>query len=192
MTAWQFIVGASVLLLMVLTWLAKRYFPLAMEVRTITTMGLLVALGTVAAPFLFIPVGPAKAYPVQHAINVVAAVMLGPVGSATVALFIGILRNLFGLGTVLALPGGVIGAFLAGLAYGFFKSEGAAVIGEVFGTGVLGALLGVPLVRFLLGQRMAAFALVGSFALSSAVGAGLAFLLVRIIPPGFLQRYRMR
>ena len=48
------------------------------SLRTVTAVGLLVALGTVASPFS-IPVGVSNVYPVQHAINVLAGAILGPV-----------------------------------------------------------------------------------------------------------------
>ncbi len=50
-----------------------------MKARThrLVLMAVLVAIGTATAGTLWFPAGVAKAYPVQHAINVLAAVLLG-------------------------------------------------------------------------------------------------------------------
>ncbi|NLO90040.1 MAG: energy coupling factor transporter S component ThiW [Clostridia bacterium] len=150
--------------------------------RKLALMALFVAIGTVTAHVIWFPAGPAKAYPMQHAINVLSAVLLGPWEAGLVALVIGILRNLFGLGTIFAFPGGIVGALLAGFMYYIFKRDIAAVIGEVVGTGIIGALLSFPLAKFVLGQEAAAFAFVVPFMVSSIAGAVLAFILLRFIP----------
>ncbi len=79
-----------------------------MKKRTLilTTMAVYVAVGTIGSQFLWFPTGIAKAYPVQHAVNVMAAVTLGPIPALLIAFVIGLLRNLLGLGTLLAFPGG--------------------------------------------------------------------------------------
>src|SRR5699024_6862083 len=73
-----------------------------------------VAIGTIGSQFLWFPASIAKAYPVQHAINVMAAVRLGPGPAVAIAFMIALLRILLGIGSILAFPGGMIGAFLAG------------------------------------------------------------------------------
>ena len=50
--------------------------------RLLTTMALFVAIGTLGSHLLWFPAGIAKAYPVQHAVNVLAAVTLGPLPAA--------------------------------------------------------------------------------------------------------------
>ncbi len=59
-----------------------------MKARThrLVLMAVLVAIGTATAGTLWFPAGVAKAYPVQHAINVLAAVLLGPMDAMAVAL----------------------------------------------------------------------------------------------------------
>ena len=119
--------------------------------RLLTTMALLVAVGTLGSQFIWFPAGIAKAYPVQHAVNVLAAVMLGPGPAVAIAFVIGLLRNMLGLGSLLAFPGGMIGAFLAGYLYKKFGKKYFAAIGEVIGTGVIGALFSVPFAKILMG-----------------------------------------
>ncbi len=147
-----------------------------MKARThrLVLMAVLVAIGTATAGTLWFPAGVAKAYPVQHAINVLAAVFLGPMDAMAVAFIIALLRNLLGLGTLMAFPGGMVGALLAGLAYRWSNGKlSAALVGEVFGTGILGALLCIPIVRYILGKEAAIFFFIPPFAISSVAGAAL-------------------
>ncbi|PZN09871.1 MAG: energy coupling factor transporter S component ThiW [Bacillota bacterium] len=157
-----------------------------METRRLVLAALLAALGTWLAGALVVPVGVAKATPVQHAINVLAAVWLGPVWAVTLALVISTLRNLLGIGTLLAFPGSLFGAALAGLFFRMTRHPGAAVAGEVVGTGLLGALVAFPIARWLLGQEVAAwFFYIVPFTASSAVGALAAWFILRLLPaPG--------
>lgn len=139
--------------------------------RLLTTMALFVAIGTVGAQLLWFPTGIAKAYPVQHAVNVMAAVILGPIPAVIIAFVIGLLRNLLGLGTILAFPGGMIGALFAGYFYRWTKKKALAATGEIIGTGIIGSLLSVPIANIVLGQSAGALAFVPGFIVSSCTGA---------------------
>ncbi len=148
----------------------------------LTLMAMLIAIGIVGATFIWFPAGVARAYPVQHAVNVIAAVILGPGPAILIAFAIGLLRNLLGLGTILAFPGGMAGALLAGLAYRWRKKKSAAVVGEVIGTGIIGSLLAVPLAQFFLGQAAGVFFFIPAFVISSASGAVLAWIILSRLP----------
>lgn len=131
---------------------------------------ILAALAVALSP-VFIPVGISKCFPAQHMVNVLAAVLLGPVYAVTIAAVAGIIRNILGLGTLLAFPGGMIGAFLAGLAFRGFKNIYAAGLGEVVGTGLLGALASAWLVGpVFMGQNMALATLIIAFSGSTLGG----------------------
>src|SRR5699024_10908177 len=119
--------------------------------RLLTTMALLVAVGTLGAQFIWFPAGIAKAYPVQHAVNVIAAVLLGPGPAVIIAFLISLLRNILGLGSLLAFPGAMIGAFLAGILYRKFQRNYFAAIGEIIGTGIIGAFAAVPFAKIFMG-----------------------------------------
>lgn len=151
-------------------WLKTRRRINLNRTRLLTTMAVFVAIGTIGAHLLWFPAGIAKAYPVQHAINVITAITLGPGPAVIVAFIIGIMRNLLGLGTILAFPGAMIGALLAGLFYKHFQKEGLAVIGEVIGTGIIGALFAVPFANILMGNSLGAVAFLPSFLVSSVTG----------------------
>lgn len=146
--------------------------------KQITVMAVFVAIGTVGSQFLWFPAGIAKAYPVQHVVNVMAAVFLGPIPAIGIAFVIGLLRVLLGLGTLLAFPGGMIGAGLAGLLYKWTQQPAFAATGEVLGTGVIGAMISVPYAHVLMGSSSGAFAFIPPFIVSSFSGALIGWLLV--------------
>ena len=150
-----------------------------LPLRKIVSVGLLVALGTVAAPFS-IPVGVAKVYPVQHAINVLAGALLGPGSAVLAAALTSPLRNLIGTGPLLAFPGSIFGALLAGLAFRLLKRDYFAALGEVLGTGLIGALAAFPLAKWLLGFTGLAYAFIIPFALSSLAGSIIGLILLRL------------
>lgn len=152
-----------------------------MKTREVARAAVLVAMAVALSP-LFLPVGISKCYPAQHMINVIAAVVLGPANAVVIAFLAALIRNLLGLGTLLAFPGGMIGALLAGIAYRVFKNAWAAAAGEVIGTGVLGALASAWLVGpVLLEKSMAAGALVAAFGLSSVGGAVVGLLALKFL-----------
>src|SRR5699024_6392398 len=119
--------------------------------RLLTTMAVFVAIGTLGSQFLWFPAGIAKAYPIQHAVNVVSAIMLGPIPTVIIAFVIGLIRNMLGLGSLLAFPGGMVGAFLAGYLYKKFNKNWWAVIGEIFGTGIIASFVAIPYAKLLMG-----------------------------------------
>ncbi|HYE10582.1 MAG TPA: energy coupling factor transporter S component ThiW, partial [Patescibacteria group bacterium] len=88
-----------------------------MRTRKMTLSSLLIAIGVITGNMIFIPVGAAKAFPVQHTINVISAILLGPGYGVAIAFCISLLRNILGTGSLLAFPGSMIGALLAGILY---------------------------------------------------------------------------
>ena len=141
-----------------------------MKTKDIARAVILVAIAVALSPF-FIPVGISKCFPAQHMVNVVAAVMLGPAYAVIIALIAGIIRNILGLGTLLAFPGGMIGALLAGLAYRAFKNMYLAGLGEIIGTGLLGALASAWIVGpIFMGKSMAVTTLIIAFSVSTLGG----------------------
>lgn len=142
-----------------------------MKTRKLTLAALLVAIGTLASHLIYIPVGVAKCYPVQHTINVLSAVVLGPWYAGSIAFVISLLRNMLGTGSLLAFPGSILGAMLAGFIYQRTQNRLKATLGEVLGTGILGAIVAYPLARFVLGKDVAAFFFVIPFLVSTLGGS---------------------
>lgn len=148
------------------------------KTRLITTMAVFIAIGTISAQLIWFPAGVAKAYPVQHAINVMAAVALGPGPAVVIAFMISLLRNMLGLGTFLAFPGAMVGAFLAGVLYKKTEKRSLAAVGEGIGSGIIGALFAVPFAHVFMGSSVGAFAFIPAFLVSSVSGAMLGLLVV--------------
>lgn len=146
-------------------------------------MTMFVAIAVAGSIFISFPTGIARAYPIQHAVNVVAAVTLGPAGAAIVAFLTALIRILTGTGSLLAFPGGIIGACLAGLLYKKFGKIWLAGMGELVGTGLIASLLAVPYAKILMGTTTTAFFFFPSFFISSGSG-----MLIGIILAARLQR----
>ena len=147
--------------------------------RKLVLSGILIAIATVLGTFS-IPILGAKASPIQHLINVISGVTLGPVYGLLCAFVSSLLRNILGTGSILAFPGSMVGVLLAGLLYKKFKKVELAVIGEVVGTGIIGALLAYPLAAFVLGREVALFVYIIPFSLSSIVGSVIAYIVLKV------------
>lgn len=105
--------------------------------------------------------------------------MLGPDYALAIAFIISCLRNMFGTGSLLAFPGSMIGALLAGLMYSHFKNIPSAMFGEVFGTGIFGGLLAWVIATTLLGSKAAAWFFIPPFMVSTIGGSIIAGMLLK-------------
>lgn len=148
-----------------------------MNLRKMTIMTMFVAIAVAGSVFVSFPAGIARAYPIQHAVNVIAAIMLGPIPALTIAFLTGLVRILTGTGSLLAFPGGMIGAYLAGILYQRFRKPVFAAIGEVIGTGVIASLFAVPYAKILMGTTVTALFFMPPFLVSSVSGALLGLIL---------------
>ncbi len=159
-----------------------------MSVKKLSLAGILVAVGVVCST-LSIPIGVARVFPVQHFINVLAGVVLGPVYGVSMAFVTSLLRNLLGTGSLLAFPGSMCGALLCGLLYQGSKKLMLAFVGEVVGTGILGAFLAYPIAALLLSAKAAFYGFVLPFSISSFAGAAISMvLLLSLQKAGVLRR----
>ena len=158
-----------------------------MQVKKLTSAALLIAIGTLSAHLIYIPAGVSKCFPVQHAINVLGAVLLGPDYAVAIAFVISCLRNMFGTGSLLAFPGSMIGALLAGLAYKQWRNLPAAMTGEIIGTGILGGLTAWLIASTLLGRKAVAWFFIPPFLVSTIGGSIIARLLLKSGPSAQLK-----
>ncbi|AOT69893.1 energy coupling factor transporter S component ThiW [Geosporobacter ferrireducens] len=152
-----------------------------MNTRKLTAAAFMTAIGVASAHLIYIPVGVAKCFPVQHAMNLLAAALLGPGYAVGMAFSISLLRNLLGLGSLLAFPGSMMGALLAALLYKRRRSIYTAAAGELVGTSIIGALISYPVAKYLMGREAAMFFFVGPFFFSSAAGVILGYVIFRAI-----------
>lgn len=148
------------------------------NIKKLTLCALFAAVAVVGSTFSF-PVFGSKCSPVQHMVNILCAVFLGPWWGLACAFIASLIRNIMGLGSPLAFPGSMCGAFLAGILYKYVKALPAAYVGEVFGTGILGGMLSYPVARFIMGNGGAAlFTFVVPFLISTCGGTIIAIVIV--------------
>ena len=150
------------------------------SVKKLALAGMFCALCVVGSVFSF-PMFGSKCAPVQHMVNVLCAVLLGPWWGVGVAFVASLLRNILGLGSLMAFPGSMFGALLCGLVYAKTKNLIATLVGEVFGTSILGGLCAYPVAICLMGKSagdIAFYAYIVPFLISTAVGAVVAGVLV--------------
>ena len=151
--------------------------------RKLTLAGIFVAVAVLGGFFSF-PVLGSRCAPVQHLVNILAAVFLGPLWGIGVAFSASLLRNIVGLGSLMAFPGSMIGALCCGLAYHYTKRLGITCIAEALGTGILGALAAYPVAALLMGLKPTSYTVyIVPFLLSTGAGSLLAYVLLRFLLP---------
>lgn len=147
------------------------------NVKKLTLTAILAAIAVVGSLFS-VPVFGSKCAPVQHLVNVLCAVFLGPWYGLAAAFLASLIRNMMGIGTLLAFPGSMCGALLSGLLYQYGKKLPYAYIGEVFGTGIIGGILSYPVAAVFMGNSQAAlFTFVVPFLISTCGGTVLAIVI---------------
>lgn len=148
-----------------------------------------IAIAVVGSTLSF-PIFGSKCAPVQHMVNVLSAIFLGPWWALGAAFCASLLRNLMGLGTILAFPGSMCGAFLSGLLYKYTRKLMGAYVGEVFGTAVIGGMLAYPIASLILGNSAAAlFTFVVPFLISTAGGTIVAAVItIALKKSGFIDK----
>ena len=138
--------------------------------KKLALAGVLCAVAVVGSMLQF-PVFGSQCAPVQHMVNVICAVFLGPGYGVAVAF----------LASLLAFPGSMCGALLCGLVYWKTRNLPATLAGEVFGTGIIGGLLSYPVAVAFMGVvagSIAFYAYVVPFLVSTVGGSILAGILV--------------
>ncbi len=134
----------------------------------------------VSSGFIYIPVGFAKIFPIQHFANVLSAVLLGPWYAVAQAFITSTLRNMHGNWRSICLSRKHDWCIVSGHFYSKSKKIGLAVVGEVIGTGILGAIATYPIAVLLLGREATLFGLIPAFTLSSFTGALMGYGLLKV------------
>ena len=147
------------------------------NLKKLTVTAILAAVAVVGSLFSF-PVFGSKCAPVQHLVNILCAVTVGPWWALAQAFIASLIRNLLGLGSLLAFPGSMCGALLGGLLYKYGKKLPFAYIGEVVGTGILGGMLSYPVAYLVMGNTEATlFMFVVPFLISTCGGTIIAIII---------------
>jgi len=110
------------------------------KLRKTAYAAMFAAVAVLLSGFSF-PIGPSKCFPFQHAVNVIAGVLLGPGWALGAAFISSLARNMLGTGTLLAFPGSMFGALAVGFAANVLSAKRRmfAAAAEPLATGLLGA-----------------------------------------------------
>lgn len=164
-----------------------------MKIRNLTITAFLIAINVVLSSLIVIPLGPIKAAPVQHFINVLCAVFVGPWYGLAQALISSILRISFRTGSPFAFPGSMIGVLLSSLFYMYRKHIFMASVGEVLGTGVIGSLMCIPLAWFMGMEDFFVKPLMIAFMVSSVIGSLISYIILIILKRrGLLDKFKKK
>lgn len=161
------------------------------QTKKLCLAGILCAVAVVGSLFSF-PVLGSKCAPVQHTVNILCAVVLGPWYGVLVAFCASLIRNLLGLGSLMAFPGSMLGALLCGSAFWKTKNVPLTLVAEVLGTGILGGLCAWPVAILFMGKSagdIAFYAYIVPFLISTVGGAIIsAFLIAALQKTGLIKK----
>ena len=161
------------------------------QTKKLCLAGILCAVAVVGSLFSF-PVLGSKRPPVQHTVNILCAVVLGPWYGVLVAFCASLIRNLMGLGSLMAFPGSMLGALLCGIAFWKTKNVPLTLVAEVLGTGILGGLCAWPVAILFMGKSagdVAFYAYIVPFLISTVGGAIIsAFLIAALQKTGLIKK----
>jgi len=111
----------------------------AVTTRKIALAAVLAAVAIALSPFVSFPLPLATPYPIQHMVNAIAGVLLGPWYAVLIAVIAGTARYMLNLGTIHAFPGGIFGGLIVGLVYRYIWKKDYAALFEPIGTVLIGA-----------------------------------------------------
>jgi energy coupling factor transporter S component ThiW len=152
-----------------------------LQLRRLVLAAMFAALATLLGG-INIPVGPARVAPLQHTVNALAGVLIGPWYAAGAALVTAILRYNLHTGSIFAFPGSPFGALVVGYAYRWFRND-AAALAEPIGTGPIGATLAALAFQPIVHSHHTIWWFQAAFLSSSIPGAVLGFLVLKILRP---------
>lgn len=155
--------------------------------KKMTLLAMYIAICVIGSSVVSIPIGVAKVAPIQHMMTIICTITLGPIPAIIQAILASLIRLMMGTGTLLAIPGSVIGAVLAGMLYRITKRRIAAISGEIIGTGIIASLVAVPYSMFFMhAPAVSALFFMPSFLLSTVTGAMLALAILKAVPTRYL------
>lgn len=162
-----------------------------MQTKKLTTAALLTTMGFILSPILRIP----GMCPIQHFINIVSGVLLGPIYAFFIAMSISVLRMAFLGINLLAVTGSVFGAFLSGLFFRRTKKIFLAWLGEILGTGIIGALVSYPVVKLFIPSMaesaVSPFHFIPFFVVATLIGGSVAYIFLKALSKtGVLNRVK--
>ena len=159
----------------------------ALTTRKVALAAILSAVAVVLSPYVYFPLPLATPYPIQHMVNAIGGVLLGPWYAVAIAVAAGSIRYMLGTGTIHAFPGGVFGGLVVGLVHRYVWRKDYAALLEPVGTVLIGAaasafIFGPLASQWGLRGRAGTFdAFVILFAPSSIPGSILGFAVLKVV-----------
>ena len=123
------------------------------KIKRLTILAMMIALDVVLSP-LFRIEGMA---PMSSVLNVMAALLMGPLDTTVMALVTAVLRMMLMGIPPLALTGALFGALLASIGYRYGQRIGWAMLGKIVGTGLIGSLISYPVMAWFTGSQNGLF-----------------------------------
>ncbi len=158
------------------------------DTRILVYTAIFGALGA-ALGWISFPVGPTKIYPLQHTINTIAGVLIGP-WAVISALIAATVRYTTGMGSIYAFPGSPFGALVVALLYKITKKD-ASALSEPIGTVVIGATIsGLLIAPFFTQDAPTVWFFWTAFAASCIPGAVLGYIIVKILRRSHVDVHR--
>lgn len=151
----------------------------SISLKKLIFSALLTAVCVLLSPVFSFPLGFARAFPLQHMINIFLATLVGTKYAVFAAFATSLIRNIMGSGTLLAFPGSMIGAFLAGYLFNRTNKLFYATIGEFIGTSIIGGLVSYPIAHIFLGSTKGALFYVSLFSVSCIAGCVIAYFVIQ-------------
>lgn len=161
-----------------------------MKIRQLSYTACLSAVAFIGGSVLTFSFSGVKIAPVQHLVNLVTGVALGPWYGLAQAFISSCLRNIAGTGTLLAFPGSMIGALLVGMVYRQTQNLKLAAGGEVLGTGILGGCFSYGLAKTVLGLSVPFWLILSSFFVSALVGVLVGYPVVKVLQKRIPRLFR--
>jgi len=155
--------------------------------RKIALSAVLAAIAVSLSSVVSFPLYGVTPFPIQHMVNAIAGVLLGPWYAVLIAIVVGSVRYMLGTGTIHAFPGGIFGGLVVGLVYRYVWKKDYAALLEPIGTVIIGAAASAYIFGPLAAQaslrgasgNLAFFAVL--FAPSSIPGCILGFVVIKVI-----------
>lgn len=158
------------------------------DTRILVYTAIFGALGAVLGWISF-PVGPTRIFPLQHTINAVAGILIGP-WAVISALIAATVRYTTGMGSIYAFPGSPFGAFVVALVYKMTKKDFAA-LSEPVGTVVMGATIsGLFIAPFVTESAPTVWFFWTAFAASCIPGSVLGYIIVKVLRRSHVDVHR--
>jgi energy coupling factor transporter S component ThiW len=149
--------------------------------------GLLAAVAIVLSPVVSFPLGFATPFPIQHMVNAIAGVFLGPWYAVLVAVIVALIRNILNTGSIFAFPGGIFGGLVVGVFHRYLIKRDYAALFEPIGTVLIGATVSAYLVGpiafqvGLISTLGTLYTFVISFSASCISGSVLGFIVIKLM-----------